>query len=120
MLCFACCFFTIGVHNYFMKSNTCSPFNGLQGTNYHSYALCSRLHKKSPAKCEAIYFTNPLLLRFCFFLTHQISLDESIKFAIHNRTNITHFIIGTMIFDHLVWMENIAADLAAPLDLFLL
>jgi hypothetical protein len=31
-----------------LKKQYCSPFNGLQGTNYHSYVLRSRLHKKAP------------------------------------------------------------------------
>ena len=54
-----------------------------------------------------------------FLLTHQVSLDKSIQFPIHDRLHIAHFKIGPVIFDHFIGMKYITADLAAPLDLFL-
>ena len=51
------------------------------------------------------YYKRLRILRF--LLAHQIRFYKSIQLTIHNRLHISHFKIGTMIFDHFIWMKNI-------------
>ena len=44
-----------------------------------------------------------------FLLQHQIGLNKSIQFPIHYRTYISYLVIGSVILNHFIGMENIAA-----------
>ena len=44
----------------------------------------------------------------------QIGLDKAVQVAIQHALGITGFMIGTVIFDHLVGMQHIRTDLTAP------
>jgi hypothetical protein len=52
-----------------------------------------------------------------FLRHHQIGLNKPTQFAIHYRLHVAHLMICTVVFDHLVGMEYIRADLGAPFDL---
>jgi hypothetical protein len=44
----------------------------------------------------------------------ELSFDKGIDFAVHDGLDIAGLNPGSMIFDHLVRLENIGADLVAP------
>ena len=44
------------------------------------------------------------------------AIDEGIQFTVHHRLDIAGLDAGTQIFDHPVWLEDVAADLVAPGD----
>ena len=48
----------------------------------------------------------------------QVFVDKSVQIAVHNRLYVACFVVGAMVFDHCVRAENVAANLASPLDFF--
>jgi hypothetical protein len=42
---------------------------------------------------------------------HQVGLDEAVEFAVHDGLDIADLKVRAMVFDHLIGMEDIAADL---------
>ena len=53
------------------------------------------------------------------FSTHQIGLDKFVDIAIKHAVDIADFKLGAVVLDHLIGLQNIGANLAAPGDLFL-
>jgi len=50
----------------------------------------------------------------CFSAKH--GFDEGGNVAVHDILDVAGFVTGPEIFDHLVGLENVGADLAAPTD----
>ena len=69
------------------------------------------------------YFVNisMLLLLLCRSLRKcdpfQICINKDINGTIHNCIYISGFFIGTVIFDHGIWLHNVGTDLVAPADI---
>src|SRR3990172_2953195 len=51
---------------------------------------------------------------------HQVRLDEPVEVPVHHRGDVAHFLAGAVVLDHLVGLEDVRADLAAPADFLLL
>ena len=47
-------------------------------------------------------------------------LDERFDVAVHHGLHVGHLGLGAVVVDHGVGLEDVGADLASPLDLFLL
>ena len=43
-----------------------------------------------------------------------VAADEIIKLSIKDSGGVTGFVVSTMVFDHSVWVENVASDLITP------
>src|SRR5713101_7503179 len=52
-------------------------------------------------------------------LLHQIGLDESVDVAIENPIDVPDLLLRAVVFDELVGLQHVAANLAAEGDLFL-
>jgi hypothetical protein len=50
----------------------------------------------------------------------QVALNESVEISVQHRLDIAHLIISPVVLSHLVRLQNIAANLAAPRYLALL
>jgi len=48
----------------------------------------------------------------------QISFNKAVQVAVQNRLCVAGLVIRAVVFDHLVWVEHIGPDLAAPFDFF--
>ena len=68
-----------------------------------------------------IFFASLIRTRgflYLFFKTHHVCLDEIIYLAIHYRAYVTYFVIGTVVFYHLIWVEHVRTYLRTPLNFF--
>ena len=54
---------------------------------------------------------------FSLLFTPEHRFDEAVDIAIHHGLDIAGFMTGAEVFHHLVRLEDVAADLAAPADL---
>src|SRR5262249_48649197 len=50
---------------------------------------------------------------------HQIALDEDVDVAVEHAIHIAHLLLGPVILDQLIGMQDVAANLAAEPDFFL-
>src|SRR4051794_34136614 len=44
---------------------------------------------------------------------HQVRLDESVEITIEHPVDVADLLLGSMVLDHLIGMQHVAADLAA-------
>src|SRR3954470_10685140 len=52
-------------------------------------------------------------------LLHEIRLDEQVDVAVEHTVHVAHLLLRTVVFHHLVRVQDVAADLAAERDLLL-
>ena len=57
-----------------------------------------------------------------FFLSRQrdpfqVCIDKDINTAVQDCVNITGFLVGTVIFHHSIWLQDIRTDLVSPSDI---
>src|SRR5262249_22185686 len=50
---------------------------------------------------------------------HQIALDEHVDVAVEHAIDVADLFLGAVILHHLVGVQDVAADLAAEVDVFL-
>ena len=47
----------------------------------------------------------------------QVCIDKNVNTTVQNCVNITGFFIGSMVFYHGVWLQDIGTDLVSPADI---
>ncbi len=57
-------------------------------------------------------------VRVAFAHTHQVSFDERVDRAVEHRRGVANLDAGAMVLDHLIRLQHVGSDLAAPRDVF--
>lgn len=57
---------------------------------------------------------------FLFSGFHKEHFHKIVQIAVKNALGVGGFVTGAKVLDHLVWMQDVTADLRAPFDLLLL